>query len=233
MAAVPSAPPIRGVVLDFHHTLVHGGDAAQWLATTWTTLDRDETPELALGAVHAQAVDFLDHFWDHARLVDPDNTRDMDQQRHRQVWDATIASAPGVDDELADALYRAMPQQWDAYEDTKPVLEALRRAGIRIAMLSNCGYDLTPILDRTGIAPVLDAVVMSCVLGVVKPDERIFRQALTVIGLAAEEALMVGDDWRDDAAAAALGIRTLVLPRTDGPVHGLELVLRIAGVTPG
>jgi hypothetical protein len=37
----------------------------------------------------------------------------------------------------------------------------------------------------------------------------------------------VGDAWRDDAGAAALGIRTLILPRTDDPSHGLELVLRL------
>lgn len=38
---------------------------------------------------------------------------------------------------------------------------------------------------------------------------------------------MVGDSWRDDAGAAALGIRTLLLPRTTGPVHGLDAVLRL------
>ncbi len=40
---------------------------------------------------------------------------------------------------------------------------------------------------------------------------------------------MVGDSWQDDAGAAAIGVRTLVLPRTDGPEHGLDLVLRLVG----
>jgi hypothetical protein len=38
---------------------------------------------------------------------------------------------------------------------------------------------------------------------------------------------MVGDAWQDDAGAAALGVRTLILPRTDDPSHGLELVVRL------
>jgi FMN phosphatase YigB (HAD superfamily) len=38
---------------------------------------------------------------------------------------------------------------------------------------------------------------------------------------------MVGDNPVDDVGAAALGIRTLVLPRTPAPVHGLGLVLRL------
>jgi len=89
------------------------------------------------------------------------------------------------------------------------------------------------VLERTGIAPWLDGLVMSQALGAVKPDERIFRAALDVIGLEAVDVLMVGDAWRDDAAAAGMGMRTLVLPRTDGPAHGLELVLRMVGVGSG
>jgi FMN phosphatase YigB (HAD superfamily) len=38
---------------------------------------------------------------------------------------------------------------------------------------------------------------------------------------------MVGDNPHDDAGAALLGIRTLLLPRTSGPRHGLDVVLRL------
>jgi FMN phosphatase YigB (HAD superfamily) len=40
---------------------------------------------------------------------------------------------------------------------------------------------------------------------------------------------MVGDSPDDDTGAARLGVRTLILPRTRGPVHGLEVVLRLVG----
>ncbi len=231
--AVPAAPPNRGVVFDFHHTLVHSGDAASWLRTTWRDLERDGDPETALGADHQPAVDFLDHVWDHARDVDPDSSRDLDPHRHREVWDRTVRRAPGVDAELADALYASMPALWEAYDDTVPVLASLRRKGIRLAMLSNVGYDLRPVAERTGVAALLDGMVMSQALGVVKPNARIFQAALDVVGLPSSDVLMVGDAWLDDGAAAALGIRTLILPRTEGPVHGLELVLRVVGVNPG
>jgi HAD superfamily hydrolase (TIGR01509 family) len=171
----------------------------------------------------------LDHIWDHARDVDPDNARDLDPRRHRQVWDVTVSRAPGVDAELGDALYASMPAQWEPYDDTLPVLERLRAMGVRVVVLSNVGYDLAPVVERTGIAPLVDGLVMSQALGVVKPDPRIFQAALDRLGLPAAEVLMVGDAWRDDAAAAGLGIRSLVLPRTEGPVHGLELALRLAG----
>jgi HAD superfamily hydrolase (TIGR01509 family) len=228
MSSVPPAPPIRGVVFDFHHTLAHAGDPVVWLQEAWTNLGREGDPETALGPDnHAAAVAFLDQLWEEARVVDPENDRDLDPQRHREVFDRVIATAPGIDLELADALYQIMHRQWDVYDDVIPVLKALREKGVRVAMLSNVGFDLSPTLARTGVDELLDGAVMSYAVGVVKPDPGIFQHALEVLDLPASEVLMVGDAWRDDAGAAALGMRTLILPRTDDPSHGLELVVRL------
>jgi hypothetical protein len=40
---------------------------------------------------------------------------------------------------------------------------------------------------------------------------------------------MVGDSPRDDVGGVPLKIRTLILPRTEGPIHGLGMVLQMAG----
>ena len=216
------------MVFDFHHTLAHAGDPTVWLSEAWADLGRDGEPVTTLGQDrHDEAVAFLDQLWERARVVDPESERDLDPDRHREVFDRTIAEAPGIDLELADALYSIMHRQWDAYDDVLPVLEALRDRGVRVAMLSNVGFDLTPTLERTGVGALIDGAVMSYAVGVVKPDPGIFQRALEVLDLPASEVLMVGDAWRDDAGAAALGVRTLILPRTDDPSHGLELVLRL------
>lgn len=228
MPMVPPAPPIRGVVFDFHHTLAHAGDPGVWLGEAWSDLGRDGDPATALGAeTHQGAVAFLDQLWERARVVDPDSERDLDSRRHREIFDRTIAQASGIDLDLADALYGIMHRQWDVYDDVIPVLTALREKGVRVAMLSNVGFDLTPTLERTGVGALIDGAVMSYAVGVVKPDPGIFEQALAVLDLPASDVLMVGDAWRDDAGAAALGVRTLILPRTDDPSHGLELVVRL------
>lgn len=227
MSSVPPAPPIRGVVFDFHHTLAHAGDPEVWLREAWTNLGRDGDPATVLGSDYAPAAAFLDQLWEEARVVDPQNERDRDPARHREVFDRVIAAAPGIDLELADALYQIMHRQWDVYDDVLPVLKALREKGVRVAMLSNVGFDLSPTLARTGVGELLDGVVMSYAVGAVKPDPAIFQNALDALGLPASEVLMVGDAWQDDAGAAALGVRTLILPRTDDPSHGLELVVRL------
>src|SRR3954470_14201672 len=171
MPPVPPAPPIRGVVFDFHHTLAHAGDAAVWLGEAWFELGRDGDPASALGAeTYHQAVAFLDQLWERARVVDPDSERDLDSRRHREVFDRTVAQAPGIDPELGEALYAIMHRQWDVYDDVLPVLTALREKGVRVAMLSNVGFDLTPTLERTGVGALIDGAVMSYAVGVVKPD---------------------------------------------------------------
>jgi HAD superfamily hydrolase (TIGR01509 family) len=228
MPSVPSAAPIRGVVFDFHHTLAHAGDPAVWLQQAWADLGREGDAASALGpSDHADAVAFLDRIWEHARDADPHSERDLDSRRHREVFDRTIARAPGIDLELADALYSIMHRQWDVYADVLPVLTALREKGVRVAMLSNVGVDLTPTLERTGVGALIDGAVMSYAVGVVKPDPGIFERALEILDLPASDVLMVGDAWRDDGGAAALGVRTLILPRTDDASHGLELVVRL------
>ena len=58
----------------------------------------------------------------------------------------------------------------------------------------------------------------------------LYETLLEQLGVPAGRALMVGDSWQDDAGAAALGVRTLILPRTEGPVHGLAAVLRLVGL---
>lgn len=225
-----SAPPVTAVLFDVHSTLLHGGDPHAWLAAGLARVGRSDVPDWPAGPADADATAaWLDRVWEHARVLDPHARRDLSPTEHRRVWDETTADAPGLDRPLADALYDVMTDHWAPYDDTLPVLDALRARGVRIGALSNIGFDLRPLFERTGIASRLDALVLSFEAGVAKPDPAIFRQALDALGSTAQETLMVGDSWQDDAGAAGIGVRTLVLPRTDGPEHGLDLVLRLVG----
>jgi len=221
--------PIDGVILDYHSTLAHGGSPAGWLTDAWARAGRPGTAADGLGPAYAGLLAFLDRIWEHAATVDPDSTRDLDHTRHRAVYEATIALRPEVDPDLADALYATLLAQWTAYDDARPTLAALQARGLRTALLSNVGVDVRPLLARQGLAEHLDAVCQSWQIGVVKPHPDAFRAALGALGLPAERVLMVGDNPVDDTGAARLGIRTLLLPRTEGPRHGLGLVLRVVG----
>lgn len=212
--------PIRAVIFDFHATLVDQGDAEQWLDLA---LDRAGGGDLLGDPERAAVMSRLDEIWVHAREIDPRSDRDLSAQLHHDVFHRVMDGH--VPDDVRRALYDVMFDQWVAYDEAPGVLEELRRRGIRTAILSNIGIDLRPIMARERLVP--DEVVLSCEVGVVKPDPGIFLAALAALGTSAAETLMVGDNWADDAAASALGIRTLILPRTKGRHHGLDIVLRL------
>ena len=226
----PTIGPIEGVIFDFHATLVDQGDGATWLTLGWATAGRPGTPERHLGTQRAAALAArLDRVWEDARGVDPTSRRDTSAQAHHDVFRAVLDDAPDADDDLLEALYAGVTDLWMPYLDTRPTLEALRTKGIRTALISNIGMDIRPVLARGGISHLMDAVVLSYEVGHVKPEPEIFAYALAAIEVAPERALMVGDSWRDDGGAAALGCRTLILPRTRGDLHGLDQVLRLVG----
>jgi HAD superfamily hydrolase (TIGR01509 family) len=218
--------PIEAVLFDFHSTLVDQGDAEGWVQVAWEHAGRTGSHVEALGEEEARRLArSLDIVWELARDVDPHNLRDLDPAVHRQVWDRVVGDLGSVDDDLAQALYETVIEPWIPYEDAVPVLRELHARGVRTALVSNVAVDVRPVLERGGLSDLLDAVVLSFEAGVAKPDIAIFTEALTAVGVPPERALMVGDSWQDDAGAAQLGIRTLLLPRTSGPTHGLGLVL--------
>ncbi len=227
----PAAPePIEGVLFDFHSTLIAQGLGHEWLQRAWSHAGRDGEPAHGLGAGRAEEIaTWMDRIWEHARDVDPESRRDLGPSEHREVYDLLVQRLPDLDADLAAALYETMVETWIPYDDAVPVLRGLHDRGIRTAVVSNIGLDIRPVLDRGGLSDLVDAVVLSYEAGAVKPAPDIFRRALDLIDVPPERALMVGDSWKDDAGAAQLGVRTLILPRTTGSSHGLELVLRLVG----
>lgn len=217
------------MLFDFHTTLVDGGDPAEWISEAVSNIGAPPPKNLAAAA------NYLDRIWEHVDVVDPHSSRDLNPEIHREVYDQLMDHARQTSDvdispALAAELYRIMADQWRPYADARPVLRCLRQAGIRTALVSNVGIDIRGVLDRYGISDYLDTTVLSCQAGTVKPEPAIFQHAMQALGVRPEECLMVGDSYLADAGAAAIGIRTLLLPRTEGRIHGLDIVCRIVGV---
>ncbi len=229
--------PIRAVVFDLHSTLVHdGGDPGLWLDRALALLESEgaaQDEDLAELPGREELLAWAPRIWEHARELDPDSERDLGPEQHRRVFDSLVARLEVISPLLGDALYRTMFEVTVLYAETLPVLDALRAAGIRVAILSNVGIDSRPMLDRLGLRGHYDVLVLSSDEGMVKPDPRIFLRTVELLGVPPEETLMVGDSVEDDGGAAHVGMRTLILPHAPGPTHGLGAVLRLAGVGAG
>ena len=106
-------------------------------------------------------------------------------------------------------------ENFELYEDTLPVLAALREHGLKIGLVSNTGRDLDAFVGapraRRGRRGRL---------GRAREDEAapgdLPVAALEQLGVTAEEAAMVGDSPEDDVEGAqALGMRAFLVDRED------------------
>jgi HAD superfamily hydrolase (TIGR01509 family) len=98
---------------------------------------------------------------------------------------------------------------WSLVPDglTQAVARA-RDRGVQVAIISNSEGMLEAILADLGILQAFDWVVDSSLVGVEKPDPRIFRFALDRAGVTAARALHLGDTYATDVVGArAAGLR--------------------------
>jgi putative hydrolase of the HAD superfamily len=105
--------------------------------------------------------------------------------------------------------------------DSHDALARLRRAGLRLGVVSNSDGRVEEALTAAGLRPYFDVVVDSMLAGVEKPDPAIFRTALDALGVTADEALYVGDLYEVDvlgANAAGMSAVLLVPPAAPRPL---------------
>jgi putative hydrolase of the HAD superfamily len=118
-----------------------------------------------------------------------------------------------------------------AYHDTKQaelhpfpgaveLLRDLSRAGVRVGIVTE-GLEVKQAekIVRLGIYPFLDrrGIVISDAIGVSKPNPKIWARALGALGVAAADAVAVGDSPSADIGPArSLGIRTVRLRHPGG-----------------
>jgi putative hydrolase of the HAD superfamily len=120
----------------------------------------------------------------------------------------------GVDDAIAglgDLFRSPVPNTWNVVP--LGVLDHLRdlaATGVAIGVVSNADGSVEATLRRCGIP--IDVVIDSTVVGFAKPQPEIFALALEALGIAAEDAVHVGDTASADVDGAhAAGVRPLHL----------------------
>lgn len=123
------------------------------------------------------------------------------------VRDAALDLAPAAIEELNrwDALH------WTTYNPAMLAWQsALKRRGLRTAILSNMGDTVLASIESTfDWVSHFDVLVWSYQVGTIKPDPAIYRHLLKELGTAPEETLFLDDKAANVDGALALGIRAL------------------------
>jgi putative hydrolase of the HAD superfamily len=124
-----------------------------------------------------------------------------------------MAEAAGVGPADLDAAVPLIEQvastPWVAADGAAEVLRQLSAAGYQLAVVSNSGGSIASQLEAAGICSAspgeltkVAAVIDSFVVGIEKPDPRIFRFAIDALGVDPGRSVYVGDTVRFDVTGA-------------------------------
>ena len=128
---------------------------------------------------------------------------------------AGIPKSWDYSEEITEAFGGALLQLPPAiFPHVPETLEWLKHEGYAVGLISNTGRTwgmfLRKIQDRLGIGKYFDARIFSDEVRVRKPEPRIFKEALSTMGLPPGRVVHVGDDVTADIAGAkGHGIRAI------------------------
>jgi putative hydrolase of the HAD superfamily len=114
---------------------------------------------------------------------------------------------------------------FELYEEVPAVLRDLASRGVRIGLISNSHRCLTSFQSHFELDGIVSAAVSSSEHGFLKPHASIFAAALQLVNVPANDAMMVGDNVRQDVdGALRAGMRAVLLHRgTTPPPEAWEL----------
>ncbi len=142
-----------------------------------------------------------------------------------------VASLFGVEvtaDQMAECMQsrRSAMLEWLTPKPrTMETLTRLTELDYKLALVSDCVFDVPAVWSMTPMSELILTTVFSCVEGLRKPDKRIYLRALTKLGVNPEAALFIGDGGSNElAGAVAVGIPAVCLD--DQPQDASE-VLRV------
>ncbi|MCD2190010.1 HAD family hydrolase [Actinomycetospora soli] len=198
-------PPVEAVLFDFSNTLFHMVDTADWLHAVGGATDREIPVDGTLDELAAAAA--------LPEVAAAQQGRDLSDDAHREAmraWFSRVRVLRGVEDTAVDLLRGA--DAWVPYPDTGTVLTALAGRGVRVGVVSDIGWDIRVHARAAGVEHLVGTWVLSCELGVEKPDPAMFTTACTALGADPRATLMVGDNPARDGGAVAVGCRVFLLP---------------------
>ncbi len=100
--------------------------------------------------------------------------------------------------------------------DAVNVLSKLKSEGYKTGLISDCSHEMPAIWEDLPLAPLIDVAAFSCLVGIIKPDPRIYQLVTAQLDVQPEGCLYVGDGSSQELAGAANVGMSPVLIRVPG-----------------
>ncbi|MBD5189781.1 MAG: HAD family hydrolase [Bacteroidales bacterium] len=201
---------VKGIIFDYGGTLDTGGD--HWSVVIWGAYQKagvavDE-------AQFREAYVFAERELAKTRHILPEHDfsdlLDIKMKLELQWLSENGHFPPAQVDEKAKEVagycYEAAKNK---VAEAKPVLETLMKK-YPLVLVSNFYGNIENVLKDFGIDKCFKKIVESAVVGVRKPDPKIFELGVKALGLIPEETLVVGDSYgKDIVPAEKIGCQVL------------------------
>ena len=230
-ADLASSPGITTVLFDLDDTLFdHMGTARAAIAATAAAQPALRTADVE--ALYSHYSELLEEL--HAAALVGRYTFEQARQLRFERLLAPYEPAPTVAEvsQLAEQHYGRYQQLRRPVTGALALLQALKPVYKIGIVTNNRTAEQQEKLRHLGLSELVDALITSEEVGVLKPDPLIYQVALERLGACPAETVMVGDNWQADVVGAlAVGIRPLWLNRT-GAARPLAHVAEITSLEP-
>jgi 2-haloacid dehalogenase len=138
------------------------------------------------------------------------------QNRHADFWEVTgdaldyALETLGIADPALRERLMNLYLELEPFPEVPSMLEAVRGAGYRTAILSNGSPAmLASLVGKAGLASAFDAVLSVEEVGVYKPHPRVYQLAVDRLGIQADAIAFQSSNGWDAYGAAAFGMRVV------------------------
>lgn len=220
-----TVPAFRGVLFDFHETLI---SADRWMAMETRGIATEILDHLGIGkgAVTTLMTQQAQDAHTRLRAISRDTGLEYPAAEVARVILRDLGLETRFDDGAIAAAVERLFRSYVGDVRLKPrvaeTLTVMARHGCRLAVVSNATYGpfLEWALDACGIRGHFERIVVSADVGLRKPRREIFDAALRAMELASADAVYVGNDYLKDVVGAKLaGLSAVWIPEASATDH--------------
>jgi 2-haloacid dehalogenase len=138
------------------------------------------------------------------------------QGRHADFWQVTgdaldfALETLGIEDPRLRGRLMDLYRTLDTFPEVPAMLQRLKASGLKTAILSNGSPDmLDTVVNKAGIAGLLDAVLSVELVGLYKPHPKVYQLAVDSLAIPAAAISFQSSNAWDAYAAAAFGMRVV------------------------
>ena len=202
---------LKGIIFDYGGTI--DTNSRHWAEVLWEKYQEAGVPvtkeQFREAYVHGERTlakfPLIKPYYKFIQVLQSKITVETEFLVHKEYWNVSDAERREFTDKIAGLCNDYVLNVLDT---TKAVVAEMADK-YPVVLVSNFYGNINAILDDFGLEPYFKAVIESAIVGVRKPDPKIYALGVEALGLKPEEVLVVGDSFsKDIVPAKSIGCKT-------------------------